>query len=140
MSWVESAYGITLTPFQRAAVELLCRSLGCGPYDMGNTFKTARWNHGKGVAFNVACRGLATFDSAGLTTLVIGAHEEAMRVSISAASFTHITIEIHPREREGDFSKKHPSIEDAVRSYKSTYPDRLRPATSASAANAEATQ
>jgi hypothetical protein len=126
MSWVESTFNLSLTPFQRAAVEVLCRACGCGPYNMGNTFKNAEWNFGYGVSFQVERRHFATTDSNGLTTLVIAAHEEAMRVEISSATFTHLTITFHPRERPGDFSKRHPTIEEAVARYRKDYPRPLR--------------
>lgn len=126
MSWVESAFNLTLTPFQSAAVEVLCRACGCGPYDMGNTFKNAKWSFGSGVSFQVERRHFATTDSNGLTTLVIAAHEEAMRVEISPATFTHLTISFHPRARSGDFSKRHPTIEEAIAGYRKDYPQPLR--------------
>ena len=64
--WVERALKRTLTDFQRRAVDLLCRSQGCGPYDLGTTFERASWEYGHGVRFVLYRPSLATFDGASL--------------------------------------------------------------------------
>jgi len=61
---------------------------------------------------------LATYDWDGLTRLVIGAHDLALRVGIRASGPRHVKIVIHPRRRpaEGDgVWQRHPVLEDHVR-------------------------
>lgn len=118
--WVESAFKRELTEFQKRAVNLLCRAWGCGPYDIGTTFQKADWNFGKGVRFTVmAFGGLSTYDASQLTTLVIGAHEEAIRVEIEPCNPRHLRVVMHPRMRASDhMHARHPSLEDAVSIYR----------------------
>lgn len=120
--WVERALNRELTDFQRRAVDLLCRSQGCGPYDLGTTFKSAAWEYGHGVRFVLYRPSLATFDGASLTRLVIGAHEEMIRVEIDPVSFKYLAVCMWPRvSREGNIGQRHPTIEQAVESYRKTY-------------------
>ena len=113
--WVERSLKRQLSDFQRRAVDLLCRSQGCGPYDLGTTFERADWEYGRGVRFVLHRPSLATFDSASLTRLVIGAHEECIRVEIDPVSFRYIAICMWPREsREWEVWLRHPTIEQAV--------------------------
>lgn len=56
-----------------------------------------------------------------LTRLVIGAHDECIRVEISPCAFRYLKIEMWPREgREGCISRRHPTIEQAIESYRRT--------------------
>ncbi len=59
---------------------------------------------------------LATFDDAKLTNLVILAHEYSLRVAVRPKSQQTIELIFHPRERGAkEFTKRHPSIEEAVK-------------------------
>jgi hypothetical protein len=122
--WVERHIGRTLTDFQRRAVVLLCRAMRCGPYDFARTFERADWAFGSGVRFVVDHPRLATFDSPGLTTLVIGAHDECIRVEISPANFRCLTICMWPRQREGEIHQRHPTMEQAINTYRWTPPTK----------------
>lgn len=121
-AWVEHAIGRELTDFQRRAVVLLCKSMCCGPYDFSRTFEKADWQYGRGVRFVVDHGRLATWDMAGLTTLVIGAHDECIRVEIRPVNFQNVAICMWPRQREGDISERHPTIERAIHYYRGTDP------------------
>lgn len=65
---------------------------------------------------------LSTFDNSSLTRLVLLAHREAIRVSISPRSNRYITLMFHPRQA-ADTSEalrmyeRHPSIEEAIRTF-----------------------
>lgn len=62
---------------------------------------------------------LATYDFDQLTRLVLAAHEQAIRVSIMPLNFNTVKIAIWKREREGGMTKRHPTIEQAIESFKS---------------------
>ncbi len=66
---------------------------------------------------------LATFDGDQLTRLVFLAHDRCVRVSILNSGPRMVRIVIHPRMgREGGFSVKHPTIEDALAVWRKTNP------------------
>jgi len=116
--WVERTFKLNLSSFQKEAINLLCRSQSCGPYDFSRTFENADWNYGKGVRFVLEPLRFATFDFNGLTELVIGAHEKCIRVDIEAVNFRNIAIIMHPRSRVGDIMTRHPTIEEAIEIYR----------------------
>jgi hypothetical protein len=61
--------------------------------------------------------GLATFDFDTLTRLVIAAHDECVRVEISASGPRMVKIYLWPRKgREGGIAERHPTIEQAIES------------------------
>jgi len=113
--WVERLLGLQLNDFQKIAVGMICSGMGCGAYDFANTFKKAEW-HERSVKFNIpSYRGLATFDSSGLTTLVILAHDNAIRVEIEPCNPRYLTVWMHQRTREADrIHLRHPTIEEAI--------------------------
>lgn len=119
--WVSRSLKIELNEFQASAVNLLCRSMGCGPYDFPETFRKADWNFGNGVRFTIRSAGrMATYDTGGLTSLVIGAHERGIRVEIEPCNMQRIAIIMHPRPNRdtGSSWSRHPTIEQAVETYR----------------------
>jgi len=70
---------------------------------------------GHRVEVTVPCN-LATFDFDGLTRLVIGAHDECVRVGLRNGPPRKIVIMFHDRNREGGFTQRHPTMEDAIKS------------------------
>jgi len=112
--WVERHINRTLTEFQGQAVAMLCDAMRCGPYDFASTFRRAKWEFGMGVSFIVR-DDLSTFDADGLTRLVVGAHEQCIRVSVEGAGPRMLRISMWPRKgREGAMHERHPTIEQAV--------------------------
>jgi len=92
-----------------------------GPWNVPVNWDRTDWRHGSGTAFtlNAYGHGLATFDTNRLTRLVIGAHEECIRVEVSPKAFRYLEIAMWPRKgREGSLFERHPTIEDAVKSYR----------------------
>lgn len=71
------------------------------------------------------CGDLSTFDYDILTRLVIQAHDECVRVNISASGPRLVKITISARNgREGCFSEKHPTIERAIELLRTGKTDR----------------
>jgi hypothetical protein len=117
VEWVERFTDRKLTTFQRNAVALMCSAKRCGPYDFTSTWRSAEWDYGNGVRFKLCRPQLATVDSDGLTVLVVGAHELAIRVEIDPLAFHYLAITMHPRERQTDgmgIGRRHPSMEQAL--------------------------
>lgn len=109
--WVEAAHrGLTLTSFQKDAVEVLVAGFGTGPWNLNVNWRKVDWDWGNGVRFVVWCDNLATFDFDHLTRLVLAAHERCIRVAIGPRSFRYLTITCHARTRDGLMSASHPTM------------------------------
>ncbi|MGO8269252.1 hypothetical protein ACC862_24120 [Rhizobium ruizarguesonis] len=109
------------TEFTRRAIGLLCRAYGMGPWNIPVTWERVNWRYGNGVSFILNCwgHGFASYDTNRLTRLVIGAHDEMIRVEISPRSFRYLEIAMWPRKgREGPMYSRHPTIEDAVAGFR----------------------
>lgn len=61
---------------------------------------------------------LATFDYNDLTRLVLMAHDKCMRVSIMPLNKNTVQIAVWKRQREGSMSERHPTLEQAIESYR----------------------
>lgn len=61
---------------------------------------------------------LATYDYNDLTKLVFMAHEKCIRVGISPLSKGTLEIAIWKRQREGGMSERHPTLEQAIESFR----------------------
>jgi hypothetical protein len=62
--------------------------------------------------------GLATFDFDTLTRLVIAAHDHCVRVEVTHSGPKMVKIYISQREREGDGFVRHPTIEEAIQTFR----------------------
>lgn len=63
-------------------------------------------------------KSLATFDFNDLTRLVFLAHHMAIRVDVGAARNGILKLMFHRRERDGGMSRRHPTLDEAVCSFK----------------------
>lgn len=107
------------TEFTRRAIGILCKGFRTGPWNLLINWKRVDWHYGNGVSFVVRSNSLATWDFDQLTRLVIGAHDECIRLEISPCSFQYIRISMWPRKgREGPMHSRHPTIEDAIATYR----------------------
>jgi len=61
---------------------------------------------------------LATFDSDDLTRLVFLAHDRCIRVQVEQGGPNRIRIAIWKRVREGCLYERHPTIEQALKSFR----------------------
>ena len=81
-------------------------------------YKVHEFGHGFCVKHSHG--GLATFDSNYLTRLVLMAHDKCIRVDVSPISFCYLRIAIWKRQnRDGNWSEKHPTIETALKEFRS---------------------
>lgn len=55
--------------------------------------------------------GMATFDGDELTRLVVAAHRERVRASLSARCRGVLTLMLHPRAEDGSLFQRHPGPE-----------------------------
>lgn len=108
------------TDFTRLAIGLLVKAFRTGVYNLRINWSKVDWRYGNGVSFVLGYQpSLATYDFDQLTRLVIGAHEECIRIEVEPHGFGYLRINMWPRKtRTGSMSERHPTIEDAVASYR----------------------
>lgn len=58
--------------------------------------------------------GLSTWDYDELTRLVIAAHDECVRLEIHSSAPRMLRLSFSLREREGNITERHPTIEQAI--------------------------
>lgn len=106
-----------ITPFGRKSVEILAGALRTGVYNLEVNWSRADWKFG-GVGVRIVVsygRGWSTYDFDGLTRLVILAHDELVRVDLTPASPKRMAVSFFQRNsRDGEMSRRHPTIEDAI--------------------------
>lgn len=61
---------------------------------------------------------LATYDFDRLTKLVFMAHDKCYRVSVHPHAFKTLRISVWKRQRVGDMSTRHPTLEQAIESFR----------------------
>lgn len=61
--------------------------------------------------------GFATYDFNGLTYAVLLAHDRAIRFDISPKSNRKLRLYFHKRGRDGKISQRHPTIDEAIKSF-----------------------
>lgn len=73
-----------------------------------------------GAGIEIHCRTgtiLSTFDTSGLTRLVLAAHRHACRVEVSAGGYNRLVIRVHPRitraeQPDANQFAYHPTLDD----------------------------
>lgn len=113
-----------LSPFQARVMNIL-GMVGGGIYNAPIPWDAVQWKGWGGDAMAVPWRAsadLATFDSAGLTTLVFLCHEARIRCSIRNRGVNHLLLCFWQRETEGGMGRRHPSLNEAVAAFRAYLP------------------
>lgn len=98
-----------MTPDQVECFGLLCDLMG-GAHHVPDVFA-----FGRGIKVNIYSGYLSTFDFDYLTRLVVFAHDRCIRAEIVQGGPGRVGVALHRRHtREGDISKRHPTIEEAI--------------------------
>lgn len=105
------AQGIDLPPFATLVADILgCVWRGI-EHVPASTLARAHW---KATMVELTIPGgLATYDSAQLTELVILCHAAAVRFEISPASHRYMRLQFWPRRRGGKRCESHPTLAQA---------------------------
>lgn len=70
---------------------------------------------GVGGRWECSTTTLSTFDLDGLTRLVIAAHDQCLRASVTSSGPRLVKIMLHDRKgRDGKMSERHPTMEQAI--------------------------
>jgi hypothetical protein len=112
-----------LTPFQARAVDILGIVFG-GVYNAPIAWESVDWRHGgNGVSVLLTYgRELATYDFNQLTMFVFLCHEGRIRGSIQPGGFRSLRISMWPRRAEGGVARRHPTIEEALVTFREYVP------------------
>ena len=118
--WVARHLGRDLTEAERTLVSLVCDAMMTGPWNL-------QWKSLDGddryASVSVRDNQLATYDFDALTRLVILAHDRCYRLALSQSAPRRIRIEIWRRRgRNGDFTQRHATIEEAIASVRRYHP------------------
>ncbi len=70
----------------------------------------------------LALGDLSSFDYNLLTTLVFLAHDRCFRVSVVSHNRREVRISIWKRERDGNFSARHPTLQQAIDGWRTSHP------------------
>jgi hypothetical protein len=85
------------------------------------TIKRTDWTDDYCIAINLQNQALATVDYNELTQLVVLAHDACIRVSIAGIAPRTMRLTFHARKREGNYSQRHPTIEDHTAAIRRTF-------------------
>ncbi|WP_017993889.1 hypothetical protein [Rhizobium leguminosarum] len=110
-----------LTDFHRVSIEIICRAFRCGPWNVPTTWSRMKLGGGGWPMFKVSVRasGLATFDFDQLTRLVVGAHDNCIRLEVSPSGPRMLMLRMWPRQkRSGQMHERHPTIEEAISDFR----------------------
>lgn len=111
-----------MTSLEKKVRTILGAVFACAPDCPGHHHYESAWRRRRVdpwcIIVHLDRGNMATYDGSGLTRLVIGCHDEAVRVQITRSGPWHVGLVFSEREREGDFSKRHPTIEHAVEVYR----------------------
>lgn len=109
---------VILSPLGRSVADLL-GELFYGIYHLDKkTLYKPDWASDHHIDVVIGWHSLSTFDYDELTRLVFLAHHMALRVSIKAATHNYLELMFHQRGRTGGFSGRHPTLDDAVATFK----------------------
>lgn len=113
-AWVRGQ-GIPLSPFGERAADLL-GWVWRGIYHIPEEVRRGEWKADE-VSITLwggKYHGLNSYDDDYLTRLLIGAHDFAIRVTVEPAGPRYLRVRLLPRQRDGAFCERHPTIERAI--------------------------
>lgn len=121
--WVEKTLRLQPTPFQARCIEILgwiSGGIHNAPIDWE---KGVQWTYGAS-GFSVVWKHdhLATWDTCKLTWLVMGCCAARIRLEISVANLSSLRLSFWQRQAEGRISKRHPSLDEFIESFRDEIP------------------
>ena len=116
-----------LKPDMTTVSELGCKvadllgELYAGIYHLDNkTIEKVEWNNKSYIQVTIGWKDWSTFDFDILTRLVFLAHHMAIRVDLTPVKYQYMRLLFHQRNRSGDIFHRHPTLDEAVASFKAT--------------------
>jgi hypothetical protein len=75
---------------------------------------------GEGWVISGILGDLGTYDFNQLTRFVIACHDKCIRGSVMSGGPNKLKLAIWKREREGDMTRRHPTMEQAIENYRAS--------------------
>lgn len=111
--WLRSAGVKEISPFGERVADLL-NKLFTGIYHIDRAACKADYSSESWITVCVSDQYFSTFDFSHLTLLVLLCHDFCIRCEMRAAARGFIRLCFSPREREGDISHRHPTMEEHI--------------------------
>ena len=106
-----------ISPLGESAASLLSDLFAGSHHIPPRALRRVDWSNPYWIEFVIDAH-FATYDASNLTRLVFLAHDYCLRVSIEPAAYRYFRLIFHPRQREGDIFTRHPSLEQAVATWR----------------------
>lgn len=117
--WVAASLGITLSPLGVTVANLLA-AVYRGMYNAPLNQRKVQWTRTDWIDVTIR-QTLDTYDGSDLTTLVLAAHAMCVRVEVQPASPRHLRLCFSPRQRSGNLTQHHPTIDQAVARFRQDF-------------------
>ncbi len=118
-AWVAAHLSITLSPLGTTVADLL-GVVYRGLYNAPINHQRIQWTHTDWIDVIIR-QTLDTYDGNDLTTLVLAAHAMCVRVEVKPASPRHLRLCFSPRQRGGNLTQHHPTIDQAVTHFRQNF-------------------
>jgi len=115
--WLKSDARRPVSPFGEKVADLLGYAFQ-GIYHISAEVCKADFTSNSWIVVTLGWKCLSTFDDSILTTLVFLSHWMAVRMQIEASTHNYLKLSFSPRQRNGEFYNRHPSLDDAVAKFK----------------------
>lgn len=120
--WIKATYckDVEMSPLGVQVADLL-GYLYAGIYHLNRTsLSKVDWTNPTHIQVTVY-GGLATYDGQELTRLVFLAHAMCLRVEVDAAARNYLRLIFHPRQRDGGNWQRHPTLDQALATFREYY-------------------
>ena len=118
-SWVEATYHVRCSSLGTTVADLL-GVVYRGLYNAPLNPARIEWTRTDWIEV-VVSQTLDTYDGSDLTTLVLAAHAMCVRVEVKPASPRHLRLCFSPRQRGGNLTQHHPTIDEAVTRFRQAF-------------------
>jgi hypothetical protein len=108
-----------LNAFQTRAINIL-GIVGGGIYNAPIGWNGFRWS-----ARSISCswfKGMGTFDFSDMTRFVFLCHEARIRGHVAPLARQYLEISLHERGAAGGMASRHPSLDEAIAEWRTSFP------------------
>ena len=107
-----------ISPLGRDVADLL-GELFYGIYHLDNkALYKVDWSNNHHIIISICFQDWSTINCSNLTRLVFLAHHMALRVNMKASTHNYMQLMFHKRGRSGNFTQRHPTLDEAVSTFK----------------------